>query len=64
VCSVQVPVFQRCRAGQAAFLWSHLVWAPGLVGIRDGNGDPILDFPRGIPPLGDEDGKETSLARI
>jgi hypothetical protein len=23
---------------------------------RDGNGDPIPDSPRGIPPLGDGDG--------
>jgi hypothetical protein len=64
VCSVQVPVFQRCRAGQAAFLWSHLLWAPGFVGLRDGNGDLILDFPRRIPPLEDEDGNETSLVGI
>jgi hypothetical protein len=27
-------------------------------GARDGNGDPILDFSRGIPLLGDGDGKK------
>jgi hypothetical protein len=31
---------------------------------RDGNGDPIPDSPRGIPPLGDGDGEETSPAGI
>jgi hypothetical protein len=31
---------------------------------RDGNGDPIPDSPRGIHPLGDGDGKETSPAGI
>jgi hypothetical protein len=35
-----------------------------LVGDRDGNGDPIPDSPRGILPLGDGDGEETSPARI
>jgi hypothetical protein len=29
-----------------------------------GNGDPIPDSPRGIPPLGDGDGEETSPAGI
>ncbi|CAN6373492.1 unnamed protein product [Urochloa humidicola] len=26
--------------------------------VRDGNGDPIPDSPRGIPPLGDGDGRD------
>jgi hypothetical protein len=30
------------------------------VGVRDGNGDPIPDSPRGIPLLGDGDGKVSS----
>jgi hypothetical protein len=30
--------------------------------IRDGNGDPIPDFPRGIPSLKDEDGEVSSPA--
>jgi hypothetical protein len=31
---------------------------------RDGNGDPIPDSPRGVPPLEDGDGEETSPAGI
>jgi hypothetical protein len=42
-----------------------LVWLSGtvrypllyMIRSRDGNGDPIPDFPRGIPLLGDGDGK-------
>jgi hypothetical protein len=32
--------------------------------FRDGNGDLIPDFVRGIPILGDGDGEETSPAGI
>jgi hypothetical protein len=34
------------------------------LGPRDGNGDPIPDSPRGIHPLGDGDGEETSPTGI
>jgi hypothetical protein len=35
-----------------------------MMAIRDGNGDPIPDSPRGIPPLGDGDGTNLIPAGI
>jgi hypothetical protein len=51
-------VFAECRARQSPALDN----THGKT--RDGNGDPIPDSPRGIPPLGDEDEEETSPAGI
>jgi hypothetical protein len=36
------------------------VCAGGAARVRDGNGDPIPDSPRGIPLLGDGDGEVSS----
>jgi hypothetical protein len=68
-CSAASNVTVHERGAQRACMHAHrrsasLDLAHGESVIRDGNGDPIPDSPRGLPPLGDVDGEETSPAGI